>query len=363
METAKQERAPGRPSAVDQAQAAARVKPPSTLGNVASFLYTNVLTYLLPKQKTLVRAILFAILALLPFLLIVFVKLPHIMIPFFLVVGGTVYALGGGEDIAKQFRWMKRMSGRGPIFWFLEWAHRQSVRVARKLYGSKLDVLPLAPKALGTETRGALKAKLKWISTPSSSYSTERCSAHSYSISQTRTTIARVVKLADDLGQPRLLNHCGWHRIRRASVRSTRAATRVASTPSQPRTARPLGRRRARGGGQGHVGAAPERREHCADRRPAARLDARQQLDVKVLPTTLEVRHNDVAVVVVSCSAQYSRRRSRGACRRLSGGSGGKAGSDGAARELHITLLKGGKPSEPFWPQLIKATRRSISRL
>lgn len=363
METAKQERAPGRPSAVDQAQAAARVKPPSTLGNVASFLYTNVLTYLLPKKKTLVRAILFALLALLPFLLIVFVKLPHIMIPFFLVVGGTVYALGGGEDIAKQFRWMKRMSGRGPIFWFLEWAHRQSVRVARKLYGSKLDVLPLAPKALGTETRGALKAKLKWISTPSSSYSTERYEVHirPRQLADKDDDSKGWVKLADDLEQTELLLKplvAGTEYDARVRALNTRGHSEwreyAFATKDQPVLS--ADGERAGGVGPGYTWA-----QHLKDESivltvgPLPASTRGKQLDVKVLPTTLEVRHNDVAVVSGELFGSVQPEEVEWELADASrAGSGGKAGSDGAARELHITLLKGGKPGGPFWPQLIK---------
>ena len=135
--------------------------------------YDYVLSYFIPKKKTVIRALLFALFAFLPILLILLIKLPHIILPFFAVIFGVLYALGAGEEFLKQLRWMKRMSGRGPIFWALAYLEKLSVQWMRRFYGESMDVLPKAVKAVGTEMRGAEKAKIKWIPTPTSIYSTE----------------------------------------------------------------------------------------------------------------------------------------------------------------------------------------------
>ena len=360
METAKQERAPGRPSAVDQAQAAARVKPPSTLGNVASFLYTNVLTYLLPKKKTLVRAILFALLALLPFLLIVFVKLPHIMIPFFLVVGGTVYALGGERTLEAVPLDEAHVWTRSDLLFSNGPTGRASVSRQRRVEAGRAAA---APKALGTETRGALKAKLKWISTPSSSYSTERYEVHirPRQLADKDDDSKGWVKLADDLEQTELLLKplvAGTEYDARVRALNTRGHSEwreyAFATKDQPVLS--ADGERAGGVGPGYTWA-----QHLKDESivltvgPLPASTRGKQLDVKVLPTTLEVRHNDVAVVSGELFGSVQPEEVEWELADASrAGSGGKAGSDGAARELHITLLKGGKPGGPFWPQLIK---------
>lgn len=343
-------------SAVEAAQAAARQanKKSSRLQQVGSFLYNNVLSYVLPKKKTLVRAILFSLLGTLPFLLILLVKLPHIMVPFFLLVGGTIYTLGGAEDITKQARWMKRMSGRGPIFWALAWVHRVSVRVGRKVYGSKLDVLPLAPKALGTETRGAVKAKLKWLPTPSSSYSTEAYEVHIRPrvLADGGDDEKGWVKLVDDLSEVELLlkplQPGTEYDVRVRAVNSKGASEWrecAFTTKDQPKLS--ADGERAGGAGPGYTWA-----QHLKDESLVVTLGALpsstrgKQLDVKVLPGSLEVRRDGEVLLSGELFAGVKHEDVEWELADASGSGGG--------RELQISLVKSGKPGGPFWPHLIK---------
>ena len=343
-------------SAVDVAQAAAKQagKKNSRLYKVGAFLHNNVLSYLLPKKKTLVRAILFSLLGTLPFLLILLVKLPHIMLPFFLLVGGTIYALGGAEDITKQARWMKRMSGRGPIFWALAWAHRMSVRVGRKMYGTKLDVLPLAPKALGTETRGAVRAKLKWLPTPSSSYSTELYEVHirPRALANGDDEHKGWVKLADDLSEVELLLkplQPGTEYDVRVRAVNTKGASEwrecAFTTKDQPVLS--ADGERAGGAGPGYTWA-----QHLKDESLLVTLGGLpsstrgKQLEVKVLPGSLEVRREGSVLLSGELFGGVRHEEVEWELTDASGKSGG--------RELSISLIKSGKPGGPFWPHLLK---------
>ena len=136
------------PDAVSQAMAAARreaaVSNPSTAKKVLSWIYDNLVARVLPKRKTVVRALIFAVIGTMPIVMLLAIVRPFVMLPLLVGLVGALYLLGAGEDVSKQLRWMMRMSSRGPIFWALEAANRLTVRMARKTAGEKLDVLPYA---------------------------------------------------------------------------------------------------------------------------------------------------------------------------------------------------------------------------
>ena len=147
------------------------------------WVYKNILSAILPRKKTVVRASLFALLGLMPFFIILLARKPLYTVPFLAVLGILAELAGLREDVLKQLRWMKRMSGRGPIFWAAARAHKLSVRLGRKYYGDKLDAMPQPVRALGPSTRGAERVMLKWIPAPTSSFSVEK-----YEV-QVRTTM------------------------------------------------------------------------------------------------------------------------------------------------------------------------------
>jgi len=118
---------------------------------------------LLPLRKTVVRSCLFSMLGMLPFFLIALIKVPHIFVPILLALFYAAKKVGLVEDAAKQLRWARKMSARGPIFWAAAAGQRLSVRLGRKAYGGKLDVLPPPLKAIGTKTRSSTHAKIEWI--------------------------------------------------------------------------------------------------------------------------------------------------------------------------------------------------------
>ena len=92
---------------------------------------------------------------------------------FFTAVAIVAHALGFTADLAKQLRWARRMSARGPIVWSFNWAVRTEMRARRWLMGTKLDVEPLVPTVVGTSTRGTRAVVLKWKVRPTSRYSRE----------------------------------------------------------------------------------------------------------------------------------------------------------------------------------------------
>jgi len=135
--------------------------PVRALVAVLDFAYS-----LLPTRKTFLRASLFSLFGMLPFLLILLLKMPHIMLPLFAFLGYMAHQAGLTADLFKQLRWMKRMSSRGPIFWAMAAGERLTVRLGRRTYGDKLDVVPLPIKAVGTRTRSSVHAKIEWIPGP-----------------------------------------------------------------------------------------------------------------------------------------------------------------------------------------------------
>lgn len=153
--------------------------------------------YILPTRKTFVRSVLFALMGLLPFVLILLLKAPHVIIPFLLCVFFVLYMCGLTGDMRKQLRWMQRMSGQGPIFWALARGQRSLVRGSRWYYGSKLDVLPKDLTALGTSSRAATTATIKWIAPQASEFSTQ---AYDVQIRATALTQAAAETAVDQDG-------------------------------------------------------------------------------------------------------------------------------------------------------------------
>ena len=172
---ARKDAANAAPDAVSQAMAAAKKSKQESkfYMKALNWIYRVLLSKITPKKKTVVRAFLFGVLGMLPFLLLVTLMVPRVMVPVMLCIGATCYFLLA-EDVAKQLRWMKRMSGRGPIFWALARIERLTVKVARNVYGAKMDSLPATPTALGTTARGATRAALKWHPQHTSQFSTEK---------------------------------------------------------------------------------------------------------------------------------------------------------------------------------------------
>jgi len=148
----------------------------------------SIAHYVLPKRKTFVRSLLFALLGMLPVFVLLVVKAPLMVIPFLLLVGYLAHLSGLTAEVSKQLRWMKRMSSNGPIFWALASAKRTIVRWSRWYYGDKLDVLPQPLSAFGTSARASEVATVKWIAPPSSDFS-----RHGYDV-QIRAT--RLVEAA-----------------------------------------------------------------------------------------------------------------------------------------------------------------------
>lgn len=352
------------PDAVAEAQAAAAAASaytePSKLSRAGTWVWNKIILSIFPKKKTLVRAILFSLLGTLPFLLILLIKLPHIIAPFLLLVGSIVWALGGGEDILKQLRWMKNMSKRGPIFWFASWAERKSVVLMRRFYGSKLDVLPLAPKALGTETRGALKAKIKWIPQLSSTYSTEK-----YEVAIRPTAKGAEpkpaddesgwVKLGDELEGDELLlkplHDDTQYDVRVRAVNTKgHSEWRSCSFATKQKPVASEDGERSGGSGPGYTWS-----QHLKDESvvvivgPLPPSTRAKQLDVKLTPTAVSVKLDGASLLSGELFASVQPDEIEWELKDAPSGGGSSGG-----RELHLTLLKGGKPGGPFWPQLVK---------
>ena len=181
-----------RAAAASSRAASARVSPvrlPPFLVSAVKWLIKNVL----PKRKTLVRATLFAFIGIFPFLLILMLHRPLLVVPFLGIIAALGYAAGLGEETSKQLRWMRRMSGRGPIFWAIDAGHRLLVRAGRRFYGDRLDQPPKPPLALGTASRGAERAKIKWIPQPTSSFSREK-----YEVQVRATALAEADSAKED---------------------------------------------------------------------------------------------------------------------------------------------------------------------
>lgn len=114
-----------------------------------------------------------ATLTLLPIWFVLLLARPLVVLPLLTAIGYACHKLGVLADIQKQLNWMKRMSGRGPIFWMLASLERLVIRLSRKLYGDRLDTPPKVPKALGTSVRGSTSATVKWIPQEHSGFSSE----------------------------------------------------------------------------------------------------------------------------------------------------------------------------------------------
>jgi hypothetical protein len=115
----------------------------------ARSLWSAVYSNVLPKRKSVVRAFLFSLVGLLPFLIIMLIKKPQFLVPFLLLLGYVGHLLGLTSDIMKQLRWMKRLSEQGPIFWAAARGKRALVRFSRWCYGDAMDVLPAGLSDLG----------------------------------------------------------------------------------------------------------------------------------------------------------------------------------------------------------------------
>ncbi|KAL3896849.1 MAG: hypothetical protein SGPRY_013180 [Prymnesium sp.] len=128
----------------------------------------------LPKRRTVVRAFLCSVLFLMPFLSLVTIHSPHTMLPFWFAIFAIAYYSGAVEDVAKQIRWMRRMSARGPIFWLLAFLQRMWVKLLRRVYGDRMDRFPLTPTQIGLTHRSSKAATIKWNVPPRSIYTSEK---------------------------------------------------------------------------------------------------------------------------------------------------------------------------------------------
>lgn len=138
----------------------------------ARSLWSAVYSNVLPKRKSVVRAFLFSLVGLLPFLIIMLIKKPQFLVPFLLLLGYVGHLLGLTSDIMKQLRWMKRLSEQGPIFWAVARGKRALVRFSRWCYGDAMDVLPAGLSDLGTSNRTSDSATIKWHHSSTSDFST-----------------------------------------------------------------------------------------------------------------------------------------------------------------------------------------------
>ena len=77
----------------------------------ARWVYRNILSYILPRRRTVVRASLFTLLAVAPFMILVLVQRPLVGFTFLAIIGGLAYIAGFGEDVAKQLRWSQQRLG------------------------------------------------------------------------------------------------------------------------------------------------------------------------------------------------------------------------------------------------------------
>jgi len=331
---------------------------PPFVASAVKWLIKNVL----PKRKTLVRASLFAFIGIFPFLLILMIHRPLLVLPFLAILAVLGYAAGLAEETSKQLRWMRRMSGRGPIFWTMAAGHRVLVRVGRRFYGDKLDQPPKPPLALGTSSRGAERAKIKWIPQPTSSFSREK-----YEVQVRATALAKAdsakddgdatergwVSLSDALESEELvlapLHHSTQYEARVRAVNSKGASEwrSVGFTTKQKPTLIDDGTR-ALARGDGYTWA-----QHLKDESivvsigPLPSSTRAKQLEVKVMPTSLRVARMGTILVSGDFYAPVESEETEWELRDSS--------ADGEARELTLTLVKAGKKGGPFWPSLLRS--------
>ena len=126
---------------------------------------------LLPARKTLARGAVLSSFAVLPALLLLATVKPLTVIATVTALALGYRALGFTSDVAKQLRWAKKMSCRGPIVWGWDWSVRAEERLRRRLYGDSLDVLPDAPTAVGASTRTTTAVVVRWKVRPVPRYS------------------------------------------------------------------------------------------------------------------------------------------------------------------------------------------------
>ena len=102
---ARKDAANAAPDAVSQAMAAAKKSKQESkfYMKALNWIYRVLLSKITPKKKTVVRAFLFGVLGMLPFLLLVTLMVPRVMVPVMLCIGATCYFLLA-EDVAKQLR-------------------------------------------------------------------------------------------------------------------------------------------------------------------------------------------------------------------------------------------------------------------
>lgn len=369
--------APPAPDAVSEAMAAARrekaMANPSAVRKAITWAYDNVISKVMPKRKTVVRATIFAFIGTLPIVMLLSVVRPAVMLPVLLGIFGALYLLGAGEQVSKQLRWMKKMSSRGPIFWVAEAVNRLTVRVARKSAGAKLDVVPKAPSALGTSVRGAQRAVLKWIPTPSSQFSTETYevqmryaprlpSALGESSSAADAAVeSEWMTLTDELGVATLelkpLTADIGYEVRVRAVNSKGPSewiTHAFATKQAP--IKDDGRERAGGVAPGYLWLQSLKDDSLsATFGPLPAGTRAKQLEVSVMPTTIKVKLQGAAAPLLD-GEFFGTVDSEDVEWELQDAA--KAGIPGA-RELVIHLTKthkqpAGVSTPPLWPSLVK---------
>jgi len=281
------------------------------------------------------------------------------MLPVLVGCAGAAYLLGAGEAFTKQLRWMRRMSGQGPIFWAFARINRLTVRVSRKLYGDKLDVLPKAPSALGTTARGATRAVLKWIPQPTSQFSTETFEVelrHALKTAADGTPLAEAewVTLTSELTldelelKPLTADIAYEARVRAVNSkgasewRTVEFATKQAPVKSEDG-------QRAGGYGPGYTW-----QQNLKDDAlhvtigPLPAGTKAKTLEVTVMPTHITAKRLGAELLSGDFFGNVSSEDVEWELKDVPGGDG--------TRELHVTLTKTGKTAGtgPFWPQLLK---------
>jgi len=305
----------------------------------------------LPKRRTVIRAFLCSVLLLMPFLTLASIKAPHVMVPFWIGVATLVYYSGVLSDVAKQLRWMRRMSSQGPIFWIGARVQRLWVRLLRAVYGDKMDRPPGTPTQIGLTYRTSKAATIKWHPAPRSIYSSEK-----YEL-QMRLSDPEIVELIKQSDKGEEL--ADW-----ISLDSKLEPSELKAAPLQPDTAyearvRAVNSRGASdwvtvgfhtkqtavdggGSGPGYTW-----KQHTKDDTltlvvPVPAGTRGKQVGVHVMPTTLKLTLNDEPLVegglfgtVKSSDIEWEM---------VEEGGGGK--------QVVLTLAKTEK-DKPFWPQLI----------
>ena len=352
----------------------------------ARFLYDNVLSYIIPKRRMVVRAAIVSALAMGPVYVALFIVAPLRMSLFCSVLAAMVYYFGLLDDVFKQLRWMKRTSSAGPIFWFAAWVQRMMVRLGRRYYGDKLDAVPVAPSAFGLKARGAKKVTFKWIPQIASRYSVEK---YELQIRPTRGELPGFVPLpdvddvmalnddeispwdmtaspnqwipladdvaGDELILPSLIEDLAYEaRVR--SVNSKGASNWIKCsfrTKQMPLTSDDG--HRAGGHGPGYTWM-----QHLKDETivvtvgPLPAGTRAKMLDVKVTPTALSIKVLGGSTTVAPVEGELFKEVKADEIEWELNDIKGE-NSSGGARELILTLIKAGKLGDgPFWPCLIK---------